>query len=93
MLMSRIISDVNLISASLPELIRIIQHTLTMIGLIALTVYRDPKLAFWACLVFPLAIYPVIFLARNCERSDANINQKSPTSHRTYRKVSTVCEW
>ena len=68
MLMSRIISDVNLISASLPELIRIIQHTLTMTGLIGLTIYRDPKLAFWACLVFPLAIYPVIFFGKKLRR-------------------------
>lgn len=68
MLMSRIISDVNLISASLPELIRIIQHTLTMTGLIGLTIYRDPKLAFWACLVFPLAIYPVIFFGKKLRK-------------------------
>ena len=68
MLMSRIISDVNLISASLPELIRIIQHTLTMVGLIGLTIYRDPKLAFWACLVFPLAIYPVIFFGKKLRK-------------------------
>jgi len=68
MLMSRIISDVNLISASLPELIRIIQHTLTMTGLIGMTIYRDPKLAFWACLVFPLAIYPVIFFGKKLRR-------------------------
>jgi len=68
MLMSRIISDVNLISASLPELIRIIQHALTMTGLIGLTIYRDPKLAFWACLVFPLAIYPVIFFGKKLRK-------------------------
>lgn len=68
MLMSRIINDVNLISASLPELIRIIQHTLTMVGLISLTIYRDPKLAFWACLVFPLAIYPVIFFGKKLRK-------------------------
>jgi ATP-binding cassette, subfamily B, bacterial MsbA len=68
MLMSRIINDVNLISASLPELIRIIQHTLTMTGLIGLTVYRDPKLAFWACLVFPLAIYPVVYFGKKLRK-------------------------
>jgi subfamily B ATP-binding cassette protein MsbA len=68
MLMSRIISDVNLISASLPELIRIVQHSLTMTGLIGLTIYRDPKLAFWACLVFPLAIYPVVYFGRKLRK-------------------------
>lgn len=76
MLMSRIISDVNLISASLPELIRIIQHTLTMTGLIGLTVYRDPKLAFWAFLVFPLAIYPVIYFGRKLRKVGRNYQSK-----------------
>jgi subfamily B ATP-binding cassette protein MsbA len=76
MLMSRIISDVNLISASLPELIRIIQHTLTMTGLIGLTIYRDPKLAFWACLVFPLAIYPVIFFGKKLRKVGRNYQSK-----------------
>lgn len=68
MLMSRIISDVNLISASLPELIRIIQHSLTMVGLIGLVLYRDAQLAFWACLIFPLAVYPVIYFGRKLRK-------------------------
>lgn len=68
MLMSRIISDVNLISASLPELIRIIQHSLTMVGLIGLVLYRDAQLAFWACLVFPLAVYPVIYFGKKLRK-------------------------
>ncbi|WP_028578092.1 ABC transporter transmembrane domain-containing protein [Desulfomicrobium escambiense] len=68
MLMSRIISDVNLISASLPELIRLIQHSLTMVGLIGLVLYRDMQLAFWACLVFPLAVYPVIYFGRKLRK-------------------------
>ena len=68
MLMSRIISDVNLISASLPELIRIIQHSLTMVGLIGLVLYRDAQLAFWACLVFPLSVYPVIYFGKKLRK-------------------------
>lgn len=46
MLMSRIINDVNLISSSLPEILRIIQHSLTMVGLVGLVIYRDAMLAF-----------------------------------------------
>jgi subfamily B ATP-binding cassette protein MsbA len=68
MLMSRIINDVNLISSSLPELIRIIQHSLTMVGLVALIIYRDAQLAFWACLVFPLAVYPVIYFGKKLRK-------------------------
>lgn len=68
MLMSRIINDVNLISSSLPELIRITQHSLTMLGLIGLVIYRDAQLAFWACLVFPLTVYPVIYFGRKLRK-------------------------
>lgn len=72
MLMSRIINDVNLISSSLPELLRIIQHSLTMIGLVALVIYRDAALAFWACLVFPLAVYPVVYFGRKLRKVGRN---------------------
>ena len=76
MLMSRIISDVNLISSSLPELIRMAQHVLTMIGLTGLIIYRDPKLAFWACLVFPLAVYPVIYFGRKLRKNGRKMQAK-----------------
>jgi subfamily B ATP-binding cassette protein MsbA len=76
MLMSRIISDVNLISSSLPELIRIIQHSLTMVGLVALIIYRDAQLAFWACLVFPLAVYPVIYFGKKLRKIGRNYQAK-----------------
>lgn len=76
MLMSRIINDVNLISSSLPELIRIIQHSLTMVGLVALIIYRDAQLAFWACLVFPLAVYPVIYFGKKLRKVGRNYQAK-----------------
>ena len=76
MLMSRIISDVNLISSSLPELIRMAQHILTMIGLTGLIIYRDPKLAFWACLVFPLAVYPVIYFGKKLRKNGRKMQAK-----------------
>jgi subfamily B ATP-binding cassette protein MsbA len=76
MLMSRIISDVNLISSSLPELIRMVQHILTMIGLTGLIIYRDPKLAFWACLVFPLAVYPVIYFGKKLRKNGRKMQAK-----------------
>lgn len=76
MLMSRIISDVNLISSSLPELIRMVQHILTMFGLTGLIIYRDPKLAFWACLVFPLAVYPVVYFGKKLRKNGRKMQAK-----------------
>lgn len=76
MLMSRIINDVNLISSSLPEVIRITQNSLTMIGLVALVIYRDAQLAFWACLVFPLTVYPVIYFGRKLRKTGRSYQAK-----------------
>jgi subfamily B ATP-binding cassette protein MsbA len=83
MLMSRIISDVNLISSSMPELIRIVQHSLTMVGLTGMIIYRDPMLAFWACLVFPLAVYPVIYFGKKLRKNSRKHQAKiaDATSH------------
>jgi subfamily B ATP-binding cassette protein MsbA len=52
------------------------QHILTMIGLTGLIIYRDPKLAFWACLVFPLAVYPVIYFGRKLRKNGRKMQAK-----------------
>jgi subfamily B ATP-binding cassette protein MsbA len=75
MLMSRIVSDVELIRSSMPEFIRLIRQTITMIGLIALVIYRDPFLAFWALLVLPLTAWPFIFFGKKL-RKIGRKNQK-----------------
>jgi len=68
MLMSRVLSDVDLIRSSLPEFIRIIRQALTMVALVALIIYRDSFLAFWALLVFPLAVYPVVHFGKKLRK-------------------------
>jgi subfamily B ATP-binding cassette protein MsbA len=75
MLMSRIVSDVELIRSSMPEFIRMIRQAITMIGLIALVIYRDPYLAFWALLVLPLTGWPFIFFGKKL-RKIGRKNQK-----------------
>jgi subfamily B ATP-binding cassette protein MsbA len=75
MLMSRIVSDVELIRSSMPEFIRMIRQTITMIGLIALVIYRDSYLAFWALLVLPLTGWPFIFFGKKL-RKIGRKNQK-----------------
>lgn len=69
MLMSRIINDVGLISQSLPDTIKFFQHLLTAFGLVGMLIYRDPKLAFIACIVFPAAFYPIIYLGRKIRKT------------------------
>ncbi|WP_462326013.1 ABC transporter ATP-binding protein, partial [Desulfoplanes sp.] len=75
MLMSRIVSDVELIRSSMPEFIRLVRQAITMVGLIALVIYRDPYLAFWALLVLPLTGWPFIFFGKKL-RKIGRKNQK-----------------
>ncbi len=60
MLMSRMISDVELIRNSIPEVVSLLRHLFTMIGLVGVAFYRDPYLASWAMVVLPFAFFPVV---------------------------------
>ncbi len=60
MLMSRMISDVELIRNSVPEVVSSVRHIFTMVGLIFVAFYRDAYLASWAMVVLPIAFLPVV---------------------------------
>ena len=64
LLMSRIINDVDLIRNSIPELIMIVRHALTMIALLFVVFYRDAYLATWAIIILPLALFPLVYLGK-----------------------------
>jgi ATP-binding cassette, subfamily B, bacterial MsbA len=68
MLMSRILNDVNEIKQSLPSLIQMVTHLLTMIGLLGVIFYRDPFLATIAVLVLPLSFYPFFSFGRKLRK-------------------------
>lgn len=67
-LMSRIINDVDLIRSSVPELIMIVRHVLTMIALLFVVFYRDVYLATWAIIILPLALFPLIYLGKKLRK-------------------------
>ena len=68
-LISRNTNDVervrSVVSNLVPELIR---ETLTIFGLIAVVIYQSPKLAFFALIIMPLAVYPLSTLARKMKK-------------------------
>jgi len=68
MLMSRINSDVGMLSSSLPKVIELIRHIVTMIGLLGVVFYRDPFLAALSLVIYPLAIYPFIYFAKKLRK-------------------------
>lgn len=68
MLMARINKDVELLSASLPKVIEMIRHVVTMMGLLVVVFYRDPFLATISLIIYPLAIYPFVYFAKKLRR-------------------------
>ena len=59
-LMSRITSDVAIISSMFTSAITgSIRDFFTIIGLLAVTFYLIPKLAIYACVVLPIAAFPI----------------------------------
>lgn len=68
MLMARITSDVNLLAVSLPKLVELVRHILTMIVLIGVVFYRDPVLATLSLIIYPIAIYPFVYFAKKLRK-------------------------
>ena len=68
MLMSRIIYDVMAIRASMPAVIMCVRQLLTMIGLVGMAIYMDRDMAFWALLVMPLCILPLVYIGRKLRK-------------------------
>lgn len=67
-LVSRVTNDIMAIRESLPATVRLIGQILTMFFLIAVVFYRDAFLAFWAVLVLPLAMFPLIHFGKRLRK-------------------------
>ncbi|WP_028575698.1 ABC transporter ATP-binding protein [Desulfonatronovibrio hydrogenovorans] len=76
MLMARITSDVNLLSSSLPKLVELTRHLLTMLALLGVIFYRDPLLAVLSLVIYPLAIYPFIYFAKKLRKMGRKTQSK-----------------
>ncbi|WP_045211930.1 ABC transporter ATP-binding protein [Desulfonatronovibrio magnus] len=76
MLMARITSDVNLLAVSLPKLVELVRHLLTMLVLMAVIFYRDPVLATLSLVIYPMAIYPFIYFAKKLRKMGRKTQSK-----------------
>ena len=94
MLMSRIINDVNLIRNSIPEIIMLVRHVLTMVGLIFVAFYRDAYLASLAMFVLPVALFPVVYFGKKlrklARRNQAKIADISTLLQEIFSSVRVV---
>ncbi|MEA3522181.1 MAG: ABC transporter ATP-binding protein, partial [Campylobacterota bacterium] len=77
-LISRITNDINrvqyFVSNMLPELIR---ETLTVIALVVYVIYLDAALSFYAFIVMPLIIYPLIRIAKRLKKLSHRSQEKN----------------
>ena len=77
-MISRITNDIGrvqyFVSNMLPELLR---EVLTVVGLIAYVIYLSPELAFYALVVLPLVIYPLILIAKRLKKLSHRSQEKN----------------
>ncbi len=77
-LISRITNDINrvqyFVSNMLPELLR---ETLTVIALVGYVIYLDASLSFYAFIVMPLIIYPLIRIAKRLKKLSHRSQEKN----------------
>lgn len=77
-LISRTTNDIerirSIVSSFIPELIR---ELVTIIGLLCVVIYQSPKLAFFALVVMPVAIYPISRLAKKMKKISKKSQEKT----------------
>ena len=77
-LISRTINDIDrirsIVSSMIPELIR---EFITIVGLLCVVIYQRPKLAFFALVVMPVAIYPISRLAKRMKKISKQSQEKT----------------
>lgn len=77
-LISRTTNDIDrirsIVSSMIPELTR---EFITIIGLLCVVIYQSPKLAFFALVVMPVAIYPISRLAKKMKKISKQSQEKT----------------
>ena len=77
-MISRITNDIGrvqyFVSNMLPELVR---ETLTVVGLIGYVIYLSPELSFYALVVLPLIIYPLVLIAKRLKKLSHRSQEKN----------------
>ena len=68
MVMSRVTNDVNAIQQIMPSAVMVVRECFTGIGLIGVVLYMNWKLAVWAVVVLPIAIYPIFYFGRRLRK-------------------------
>ncbi|QKF64635.1 ABC transporter ATP-binding protein [Campylobacter corcagiensis] len=77
-LISRTINDIdrirNIVSNMIPEFIT---SALTILALLVVVIYQSPKLAVFALIVMPVAVYPLSILAKKMKKISKSAQEKT----------------
>ncbi|MBF0928401.1 MAG: ABC transporter ATP-binding protein [Campylobacter concisus] len=77
-LISRTTNDIDRIRSIVSSMIPVLtREFITIIGLLCVVVYQSPKLAFFALVVMPVAIYPISRLAKRMKKISKQSQEKT----------------
>ena len=77
-LISRLVNDVYVIQGAVSiHFIEGIREGLTMVGLVVVVIYQSPELAFYGLVVMPIALYPVLLIAKRMRKESKRMQEKS----------------
>lgn len=94
-LMSRITNDVTLIQSMVSTSVTAaIEHVFTIVGLTAVILYRDWKLALVALVVVPVAFYPIVKLGRRVRKvstgTQESVGELNTFLHETFAGAKII---
>ncbi|MBX7489946.1 ABC transporter ATP-binding protein [Helicobacter turcicus] len=77
-LISRITGDIAAVQGAVSNyFIEGIREGLTIFGLVLLVIYQSPELAFYGLVVMPLALYPIVLIARKMRKTSKKLQEKN----------------
>ncbi len=77
-LIARITNDIGIIRSAVSNYItEFIRESVTIIGLVAITIYQSPKYAFVCLVVIPLAMIPINLIIKKIKKYSRTIQEKN----------------
>ncbi len=93
-LMARVTNDVGMMHRAIPDAIQLARQAITVVGLLAVLVFRDPRLAALALVVLPLAAYPIrrisVLLRRYAKKSQERVGDLSNVLQESFSGIEVV---
>ena len=77
-LIARITNDIGLVRAAVSNYFAdFMRESLTIIGLLCVVIYQNPRLAFYSLVVLPLAVLPILIIIRHLKRISRKTQEKN----------------